>query len=353
MDLIYNSQTTKYILTHKTRLQIKLSQFITIDEKKFSEIIKQIDSSPEYQKLVDLNIISYLSLPHTNHVKSADEFIDKIFYSNVSENFNELLGKIREKHKIVKIIKKIGEENYKKFFLSSESHTFKKISEELKISLEDVKKIFEFTDEILCYSEIENIFGIEKKDNTIYKNYVKIAKISFVNNKPLIIYLIPYIFRGKYKINYTKLYEFYSQLKKEEKIPYQNLVKNLELINAKRNILHNILLEIINFQKDFVITEDVNKKKLLTQKMLAKSVGVSASTVCRVLKNKSIELPSGKEYSLESFVSNKKEIIIKYFENLSYDNFTDESLKKILEQKYGIKLSRRTVNYYRNLIKNL
>ncbi len=94
----------------------------------------------------------------------------------------------------------------------------------------------------------------------------------------------------------------------------------------------------------------------LSQADIAREVGEHESTISRILKNKYIETEDGIK-TLHFFCQSKEDVILRIIKErepkeikagIRKKPFNDAEIADILENEYGVKISRRTVTYYRN-----
>lgn len=351
-----NNQPPKVQLKLQNKLQVvpylvvKLANYLSLKEEDVVNLITNLEQTEEFQKLVSLKIVSRTYFPKSVSVKTVYQYDDTIT-SSVYDTTAEILDVVAQNPDVVKLIRKIGQENYKKFFLSYETYSFKEIAEQLKISVDEVKQIFEFTNNVLIYSELQ--YPVEHKIPE--KKYIKIAKICYYKQQPVIVYYTPAMLRGQYVINYEKLHQTIDKIPRSERTKIKKLIRELELLNIRKTTLHRILETIAIVQKEFLLTDSFERRRVLTQKKLAEIIGVNPSAVCRIIKDKVICGPTGKEYKLTTLIPTKKEVMTSVIKDLLYKmrkrKITDEKLRKIIYDTTGIILPRRTVNYYRNLVK--
>lgn len=339
-------------LVIKPYLVVKLAQHLSLKEEEIVELSAKIEQSEEFQKLLQLKIIKRKPFLPFFSLKENYEYREEI-YSSIGDT-SYIYEIINQHPEIVKLIKKIGEENYRKYFLSYETYTFEEIAKNLALKVDEIKQIFDFTNRILIYSDIESSI---KNSNTIKPpetKYVRVAKINFVKNQPVIEYKIASMFRGYYDINYERLKELVKSLPPQERKKIKEIVRELEILNIRKSTLHRIIETVAIVQKEFLITGQPQKRRVLTQKELAQIVGVDPSVVCRIVKDKTILGPSNKEYKLTYLTPNKKEVIMCLLQqilgNQKKKRPTDKELCKMITNITGITLSRRTINYYRNLL---
>ncbi|MCS7231934.1 MAG: PCI domain-containing protein, partial [Elusimicrobiota bacterium] len=279
------------------------------------------------------------------------DYKDELFLPLVS--LSDIKEFIESNSRIVELIRKIGEENYKKYFLGYENFSFDEISQLTGLSKKEVEDIFEFTNEIFIKTEINSQRSSLDVEELLAKKYIKVAKIEKSGNSFVIIYLTPSMFRGGYIIDYDKLYEVLKTVTSKKKREIKKIVKEIEMLKLRKMTFHRMLENIILIQKDFINTEDKKDLKLCTQKDLASKINVSSSTISRLSKERSVVLPSGREYPIENFFVNKKRLAMIFICDIlnKHRTLKDSQIKELLYQQLKIKYSRRSINYYKNLIK--
>ncbi|MCS7232449.1 MAG: hypothetical protein RMJ67_10005, partial [Elusimicrobiota bacterium] len=273
------------------------------------------------------------------------DYKDELFLPLVS--LSEIKEFIENNPQVVRLIRKIGEENYKKYFLGYESFSFDEISQFTGLSKKEVKEIFEFTNDVFIQTEIKQPKSSLDTKELIVKRYIKVAKIEKSGNTFLITYITPSMFRGGYVVNYNKLNEFLKFLSSEKRKEIRELINDIEILKLRKMAFHRMLENIILIQKEFINTEEEKNLKICTQKDLSSKINVSPSTISRLVKERSVILPSGKEYPIEDFFVNKKKLAMLFMYDILKTNRTlkDSQIKEILYKQFKIKFSRRSINY--------
>lgn len=134
-------------------------------------------------------------------------------------------------------------------------------------------------------------------------------------------------------------------------------IKSLE---QRRRTLYLVAKSIVRFQEEFM-RKGIRYLRPLTLKDVAMDVGVHESTVSRITTNKYMSTPfgtyemkfffpqkigkeSGGNVSADSVMNLLKELVEKEDKK---NPLTDDEIAKILKERYGIKIARRTVVKYR------
>jgi RNA polymerase sigma-54 factor len=134
----------------------------------------------------------------------------------------------------------------------------------------------------------------------------------------------------------------------------------IDAIKQRQNTLLQTMRMIVEYQRDFFLTGDINQLRPMILKDIADKVGMDISTISRVANSKYVQTDFGifslKEFFSEGIqtesgeeVSNRevKQILKDYIEGESKKRpLTDEKLTDLLNEK-GYNIARRTVAKYR------
>ncbi|MFH1540714.1 MAG: hypothetical protein ABID79_02535 [Elusimicrobiota bacterium] len=318
-------------------LGMRLSNIIKLTEKEFNQLVIDVESDPLFENLRKEKIVRHKRFSKTDFSTNFLELNENIASDQTSVGVVQIL---ETKQEAIKIIKEIGIEKFKKYFLYNEDNISNdEIAENCGIEIDKIKAIIELLNEISIQSEFYNP---SKTDTTTQIGHHKIASINSDGDDFIVNFFSPNLARGKYEINYDKL----EKVKDKDK---KSLIHKLELINLRKTNIHQILEKLVSHQKDFLNSNDSEKLKLLTQKMLSKEIDVDPSIICRIITNKSIELPSKKEILLKDFFCNKKDVkklIIKKIIEKNEKYLSAEKIKWILKNDYKINIPRRSIAYY-------
>jgi DNA-directed RNA polymerase specialized sigma54-like protein len=328
--------------------RIKLSDFMDLKEEEFKNLIKNIENTYLFKKLMyPLNSQQKIIRFQTYSFQKKVEFKDELF----SSSYFYFESIIEENKDLLKTIKKIGKEKFKEYFLFAQ-HNFplKELAKKCNIKEGEIIKIIDL---------VNKIFLEERRSPLVLKEdvkspYTKIAKINKVDGRLFIEYLNLYYLRGRYIIDYDKLSKlkesdyFSSQEKKE----LNHLIRILEMINFRKSTLHRILQEIVSKQERFLKSGDSKDKVIFPQKEVAIKLGLNPSLVSRAIRLKSVEVPWGEEIPLKDLFAEKKEVIKEFLKEIinGSKKITDKELTQIVKNKFGISLSRRSLNEYRREI---
>jgi len=134
----------------------------------------------------------------------------------------------------------------------------------------------------------------------------------------------------------------------------RQLFKKLELINSRKDTLTQILQNIIDKQALYLESGDLKSLLPLSQKELAKKIGLAPSSVSRAISGKSIDTPWGGEIPLKHFFPRprrfRKELLKQLLET-DKGLSSDEAIRNKLWEKFGVAISRRSVANLRKELK--
>jgi RNA polymerase sigma-54 factor len=132
----------------------------------------------------------------------------------------------------------------------------------------------------------------------------------------------------------------------------------LNLLQLRKNTLYNIVMLIVQKQISFFVGGEL---KPYTMRELAGELGYDESTISRAVSNKYIECERG-VFSMKSFFTNAvsskgissselKSFMQSLIEYEDHETpLTDQDILDKIEQRYGLKMVRRTITKYRKLL---
>lgn len=344
--------TTKHKIKQITR--IRLASFIELGEKNFSEYVREVEKDPIFIKLLspddeNRRVITCKSFPMAVFELSNIAMEEELSCDRSPVDVETLLS---GKSGITTLIKKVGLVKFEKYFLGCEAlFSASKISADCGISVREVENLREFLDELSVRSEFFHPSGLAPESRL---DYAKIAEIEYDGKSDFLInfYSHKYV-SGRYIINNVKL----SALKKKEAFYREEnqrigkLLEKIELINARKSTIFQILRRIIQVQKNYLYSGDEKFLVPYTQKRLSEDIGMDNSVVCRAIYGRSIVTPHKVEKPLKFFIPRSKtvrKILIKKIIENEPIKLTDNMIVQVLKNKFSINISRRTVNVCRN-----
>jgi len=363
MELHYKPDT-RFSLRATLMGRMKLGMFFSLSEKEFSQYIKEVEDDEIFQNLLHrYKIIRYRKFSGIRQVPSHLELKEELTAGD-GFDISALIEKDPEGWQVVKkVATKMGEEKFSQFMRGENSISFDKISREYQLTHEEVEKFKNFINNF----QLQQNFFNQDIPRSFSSSFFQVAIIEKQGDE---IFISPindsaYLVKGRYVINYKKLEDLIKQRQVSQDIlkKISILFRKLDMINQRTTTLYRILSFIKEKQRNFLLSGDSQDMVPLTQREVAKSIGVDPSTVSRVIAGKSIITPWGSERALKDFFIKKKEKIkanildilkneIKKFDKEKHSiSLTDEKIKEELERIFGVRISRRTVSKYRKELK--
>ena len=334
--------------------KIRMASFIQLGERKFSEYVIEVENDPVFKKLLssedaERRVITCKKFPKTTFGVGDLSFQEEISKDGASLDVETLLA---GKNNSVALIKKIGLEKFEKYFLSGdEPGTVTEICSQCGISPNDAASIVDLINDLSIRAEFYHPSDLVLGGRI---TYAKIAEIVYDGKEDFVInYFSPKYISGRYLINSARL----SALKKknyftaEELSRISKLIDKIELINARKSTIYQILRKIVQMQKNYLYSGDDKFLVPYTQKKLSQDIRVDESVICRAIYGRSILTPHDIEKPLKYFFPKNKSIRKKLLEKIISSEpkkLTDRQIVQKLKNEFSIVVSRRTVNAYRN-----
>jgi len=349
---IQQTQSLQARQEFKLIMRLEQAGLLEMPEDEFNRLIADVESSRLFKKLYRKErIIRYQRLPKTDISPSFYQLNEEIAAGTGTIDIESLLS---NKEDVIRLIKKIGRENFERYFLYPEPEvSAEEVSQGCNLELAEVERINNLINEFSIMSEFYNP-SVLSSEHGIY--YSKVASIEREAKGFIIGYLSPSHARGRYSIDYERFEELRQSgaITGAEVKETRQLLKRLELINSRKDTVTRILQGIVEKQAPYF--ESGNSKAVLpfSQKELAERIGLVPSSISRAISGKSLETPWGEEKALKDFFPRprmfRKELVRQLLE--TGEEFpSDEAIKAKLEQTFGVSISRRSIADLRKELK--
>jgi len=347
-------QTQSLQARQEFKLLIRLEQasLLEMPEEEFNRLTAEVESSPMFKKLYRKErIIRYQRYPKTDLSPRFYQLNEDIAAGTGTIDIESLLS---NKEDVIRLIKKIGRENFERYFLYPEPEiSAAEVARECNLELAEVERINSLINEFSIMSEFYNPSALSSEHGI---HYSKVASIERGTEGFIIGYLSPSYARGRYSIDYERFEELRGSgaITGAEVKKIRQLFKKLELINGRKDTVTRILRGIVEKQVPYF--ESGNGKAVLpfSQKELAERIGLVPSSISRAISGKSLETPWGEEKALKDFFPRPRmfrKVLIRQLLETGEEFPSDEAIKAKLEQIFGVSISRRSIADLRRELK--
>ena len=351
------SQQGKQIAILKGRM--KLGKFMSLPEDDFQKLIKEIKNDSLFKRLAapKAKVITYKRFPGTSLASSKTIPLDPAI--TPSQDSFELEPFLSQEKDVTLIIKSLGVDKFKKYFLEGGSQiALKEIAKECNLTIEEVKKVNSFVDRFYLQTKsTESPMG--EKTQRIY--YFTIASVEKEERGFSIGFFSAPMVEGRYIINFERFEEIKKagEFNQDELKEIKILFDKLRLVNSRKTTIYQVIQNIIEAQCNFLQSGNFKDMKFLTQASLAERIGVEASLISRAINGKAVRIPQGREISLKTFFPTKKELGKEFIKNIIEQEktelkngiirkpYSDGEIRKKLKEEHGISTSRRSVSEWR------
>lgn len=257
-------------------------------------------------------------------------------------------GLLEGREAVLALIKRMGPGNFERYFLSDEPFPPEDAAAACGLEPAEFAEVRAFTASFLAAHERLQLRPVSRP-------YAAVASVSAGPRGPEISYLSSRYARGTYDVDLAALRGLGSSglISPEEKRRLRPLLSALRSLNSKKRGLTLLLPALAERQADFLLGR-IPSPRPLSMTELAADLGMSAGSVSRLAAGRSLLLPNGEEIPLRSLFPGKGVRSIDRIRDILIqkggDKLTDDEVAARLREKYGLKLSRRTVNHYRGRI---
>lgn len=345
----------RFIHTQSVKMQPVMSQaivmqqanFLQMSDVDFHKLISELEQDPLFIQLYRREkLIQYRKYSGTDIHPLSLHIDDYQVSGSVSPDVEELIAKYPE---ILNIIRSIGDDKFKKFFLyPQENYSLEDISIMCSISVREIEAINSLVNEVSVFST----FYHPPDSGAQILAYTCLASLEINAEDFTISYLSPVYARGRYIIDYDNIEKLLIErdLHKTDITGIRKILSKLEFINQRKNIIQKILVCLVNKQSLYLKSGKQNTLLPYSQKELASEIGTVPSSVSRAMRLKSIITPWNEEIPLKNLLPNmhvfKKELVKRILETEPTLQ-SDEVIRKIIRDRFGAQISRRSISALR------
>ncbi|MDQ7773809.1 MAG: hypothetical protein RDU13_09825 [Elusimicrobiales bacterium] len=257
-------------------------------------------------------------------------------------------GMLEGREAALALIRRIGPGNFERYFLSDEPVPAAEAAAACGLTVEEFAGVRAFTAAFLAAHE-------RLPSAPSARPFAAVAAVTAGPRGPEVSYLSSRYARGAYDVDPAALRALASSglISPAEKRRLRALLAALRALNSKKRGLALLLPALAERQADFLLGRAPSPRPL-SMTALAADLGLAKSSVSRLAAGRSLILPSGEEIRLRSLFPGKGSRAIDTIRDILIqkggEKPTDAEIVSILREKYGLKLSRRTVNHYRGRI---
>ncbi len=345
------SQTLEMRQEMSQVLRMEQAYLLEMPESEFQSLIIEIEHNPLFQRFYRKErVIRYQRFPRTDISSGFYEVKEEMLPTRGSSDVESLL---LNKEDIVRQIRKLGLEKFRRYFLLPESGmTLEEIAGECDLDVAEVRRINSLIDDFCVMSDVYRSPAVSPDGI----RYSRVASVEKHGDDFIIGYFLPSFARGRYSVDYGRFEELATAgaMAEGEVKEARRLFKKLELVNSRKDTLTSILQNIVDKQSLFLRTGDPKCLLPLSQKGLAEKIGLAPSSVSRAISGKSIDTPWGQEVSLKSFFPRPRRFrkeLLRQLLDTDKELSSDEAIRARLWERFGVAISRRSVANLRKELK--
>ena len=342
----------------------KLAGILEMPAREYSELIREIESDPIFMRLrYGANgaerAIRYKRFKCAGLSGRFLELNEGIV-AHTGDAGAEVEKLLADKENILRVIRKIGEERFKRYFISAEDElSLDEIAADCGVSAGEAAEILKLVNSIDLYNEFSSPQAA-LPENT--PSYNKVAVLARHGGEIFINFTSVHLARGLYEVNNETIDRMVDggRFSPREKKRLRELLGKIEFVNIRKSVMYNIIAKIIEKQRAYLESGGRPEPVAFLQKELAQSMGVHPSIISRAVSGRSVETPWGgekplKEFFLSAQPEQKREIVSRIREILNDEKrglmkkpLSDSAIAATLRREYGLAVAQRTVAKYRS-----
>jgi len=326
-------------------LKLSLLNVMGLNELKFYELIREIETSPLYKLLSGSAegappAVARKRFPHAWELSLSQG--GEAGATDLKYAFSDFTG---GREGLINLIRKIGRLKFEKYFLHCEA-SGAEIRSATGLGKEAVGEIRDFVNSFLLAGDNA---PVERLPAEVFRFA---GAVSYERGRLLIEYASPFYSSGLYSINRDVLEALkLSPALKGKRKELGRLLLDISRVNFRKNALDIVLKGLCGYQKDYVLKK--GGLKPLSMRGFSAAAGLDVSVVSRAVAGKYIKLPCGETVKIRSFFLSRKDFTMAKISDIleKKKKISDRELSESLLKKTGLKIPVRTVNYYRGFLR--
>lgn len=332
----------------KMHMGMIISEFLDLSSKDFWKMVKELEEDPLFFKLNSFPASGMRAI----HINPRRLYLDldeslKSYTSVWQENIENYLERRAD---LVKKLKGLGPDKFTTLFLSGDA-SLPELSEITGLCIEDIK---EFQKKVLDAVFIEEQFSADLSSAIQLSHDDEVVGIvETVNDEPV---FQPVQEKERYTVYNWKLETFIKSkiLDEDEILHLPDFLRKINYINMRLNLVSLIVKYLVSVQRNYIISAHESDIVPIEGKDVASYLGINPGWFSRLIKNKMIKTVWGTVAVKQLLLTRKrakqnkgKQLLLNILQEHKGKRPSDRILCNEIFERYGMKVSRRTVNLWR------
>lgn len=318
---------------------MKLAQLLELPEADVEAKVSEMERDPLFARLVSEGALALRPFPQAYF--AARRFAGLGLRSS-ADGLPELADAQGD---LAKLIARVGQDRFQEAFLSGAPLSDAARARLCGIDESQARRLRDFVDRLYVQAEFETPAPAEPAPRA----FSAVAGIALEDGRPAIRFFHREIWKHRYHLDDAKVSQVASSLERGEAMHLQDLLGEVRRLEQRKTTLYRLLETLIEGQGAYLATGDPDRRRPLTQRQVSRSLGVSPSVLCRLISNKSVELPAGLEMPMRFLFPSAKDLLRSRLGELLRERkgLSDSALRRELAAGTGVTISRRSVAQYR------
>ena len=318
--------------------RLKLAGLMEMSEEDFEKQLKELENSRLFKLLKTSGVVNLAEFPSARY--AARNFAGY----GLRLSAGDLPELADGQGDLVRLMQRIGQEDFEACFLKDTGMTDAQRIEKCGITEQDAARLREFVNRAFIHAEFEGSPAPLPE-----KVFSAVAGIEMEDGAPALAFFNREVWKGRYRVNREKLAQYAASFSRADGNKIENILKRLEFADQRKTTLYRALELLIGVQADFLASGEPSRRRPLSQRTLAKNLGVDTSVLNRLVSNKSVQLPWGSEAPMATLLPSSKDVNKERLYSMAsgMPDVSDAELGLEFEKRHGVKLSRRSIAQYR------
>ncbi len=313
--------------------RLELALYLEMPERELEDRIGRLESDPIFARLRAAGVVKLEPYPKMRFAPALP-----------SPSPDNWLPAIDDGDPTYRIIERIGRERFEKFFLGHNDMADASRAKLCGITEDAARRVREYLDQVEIHSEFNSV-----SDSVPMPQYSLVAGIELEDGRPALGFFHREVWKGRYHIDSERRQDFLATLSHRDANRIDRFLRQLELVDRRKSALYRILEILLTEQAEYLTSGVPDRRRPLTQRILAQKAGITTDALNRLIANKTIRLPWGREAAIRALACSPKTLFRDRLYDLALElpRAGDSELAMELHRRYGARISRWSAMQYR------
>lgn len=328
--------------------RLKMVDVLSLDEPGVAVLVRELETDPLFRDLLGMGGgEAVVRRQRFSRAVLSSRFYELNETVAAGADAMDVQGFLSEHRAGAALVRRLGPADFERFFLHQDEVLPREgLASRFALSVEEVDAVFEF---VLAFAARAEFFTAPSSAPSD-RRFFCVGRIEGdVFDGFQAAYAVPHLARGRYRVNLDAWERRKSGLPPGDRRRGTVLLRRAETLNMRGDAFHRVVTLALEEGRAWLAGGGRGNLRSLSQREAGRRLGLSSSTVSRVVSGRSITAPWNQELRLGDLFPLKKQVLRELLTDgaEALKGLNDREVQAWLKERHQLSVPRRTVNYWR------